>query len=342
VELPPAQVIGAAAVSARVVLLGMSERFPAESWAAVERRVAAEMQRLGLETVRVPSAAVDTDARLAELGAQASSHRALAALRIVRGREGREAQLWVYDALTGKMLLRRTAAVASREGADAMVALRVVELLEASLIEIRMRRRLAAARPPSEIPAEVSRVVAAALPPPQPAPRPWRATAGLGLSATPGGAGPVVGVLLGFARSFRPWIALRGEAFLPVSANTTSVSEGDEADFRPIALRAGVELEPWSHRIVSPALGLGAGTLIANASGRVRAPAVGRSDWTAVALLSATLRAGVRLSPSLALVASATVGVALPEVEVHLGGEEVVTRAGRPLLDGAVGVEWRW
>lgn len=116
----------AAATVPRIVVVGREHDDP------IVPRLRAELSALGFDVLEVPSEAVDSTALLSE---QTRAHGAAAAVRIVRSGAGIE--VWVVDRVTGKTSLRDVVVPNGPQGdADATIAIRAVELLRASLLEV--------------------------------------------------------------------------------------------------------------------------------------------------------------------------------------------------------------
>ncbi len=151
-------------------------------------RLVAELESLGFAAVIVDPG--DAPASRAALEASARRAGAVAAIRAVPAERGVE--VWIADRVTGKTVLR----VVPTEGdveADAALALRTVELLRASLLEISLP-----APPAGEVPATPQLRARMDLPPPaapaMPAAPVLRIAIGFGPMGSPGGLG-AAGVL---------------------------------------------------------------------------------------------------------------------------------------------------
>ncbi len=96
---------------------------------ALASRVEAELRALGF----LVTMAKDEGAEKGELERTARNAGAAAAIRVVRSDEG--AEVWVADRITGKTLLRNVQ-VEPGEDREGVLAVRAVELLRASLLEI--------------------------------------------------------------------------------------------------------------------------------------------------------------------------------------------------------------
>ncbi|WP_437958418.1 hypothetical protein WME76_01335 [Sorangium sp. So ce119] len=160
-------------------------------------RVVAELESLGFRAAILDPAA-DAPASRVSLEASARDAGAIAAIRAVPS--GRGVEVWIADRVTGKTVLREMAGDAGAPDRDAALALRVVELLRASLLEAALP-----APPPGELPAtpeirEKLRVPAPAAladaPPPPPSPA-LRVALAPGALLSPGGLGAAASLDLG-------------------------------------------------------------------------------------------------------------------------------------------------
>ncbi len=96
-------------------------------------RLKSELEAAGFE-VDVIEAAENLDAS-AQVSSLAVDPSALAAFTIVRAGKGPDAEIWVGDRLTGKIVVRRIAVEATKGSSPTLLAIRAVELLRASLLE---------------------------------------------------------------------------------------------------------------------------------------------------------------------------------------------------------------
>jgi hypothetical protein len=325
----------------RVVLLGMHDAFPVEAWRAVERRTAAELRALGLDVRRATARAVGAEARVRELRQAARQARAIGALRIAR-RDGKHlVQLWVYDALTQKTVMHETT-VADEGGEDAaaVVAFRLVGLLHASLLELRMRGRGRAR--PTKVPPLVHKLVAQRLEPPRPRhPGRWQLWGGPSVMLVDLGASPGASLQLG--GGWRPvsWLLLGLEAAFPLSWSLVDPDDPrGEAHVMAFAAKALARVEPWVDLRASPGIELGAGIAALRAEGQATPPHHASAEWTATALFVLRLRLAIRLGRT-HLVPFFSLGALLPKAPVYFD-EEPVVDLGLPLIEAGALVQWSW
>ena len=337
--MPDHFVVGSRRIAARVVLLRMKDEFSDESWPRVERRTARELRTLGLEVMHIGARAKEMKARLAELGAQAAKHNALAAVRVVRDGRSRRADVWLYDALTGKMLLRQIKLESQRSQRVGHVATQVVDLLHASLTEIRLpgwRQR----NSKRHVPKVATKLVERQLSRPPGQPPKWQLQGGIAVGASPGGLGPGLAARITAGYNLTRWLALSVLAGIPLMGNEVERADGQSRVW-PFELAASLAVEPWRNLDWSPGLWLGIGGWLVYATGAADAPREGLRTWGSTALLSIGTRLAYRVAQPLRVIVGVRLGVAMPQLRLRFG-EEIAARGGRPLIDGTLALEWGW
>jgi hypothetical protein len=216
-------------------------------------RLHAELSGLGLD---VRTVLKNDDERLPrDIIEAARTTNSVAAFRIVV--EGDRADVWIADRVTGKVVLRemlpRGATIDGR-----VVALRAVELLRVSLMELDVRRAPQGEPPPPVTLAETSGLL-------QDLER-FSLTADASFLWSPGGCGPGIGVAA--AMAWRPtWIGARLSGGSVLAPATITQAEGTgEVTTRWLALDA--VLQPRRTRITwRPRAGLGVAALATNVRG---------------------------------------------------------------------------
>lgn len=286
-------------------------------------RLRDELTALGFDAVDVASA--DPSARLDALARGAHAE---AAVRIVPSSSGVE--VWIADRVTGKTVFRevvspqspgRPAPAASVVPED-LVALRTVELLRASFLEVH-------AQHPSrgEVPIP-SQVTALAVLPSRPVEAPPSGTLRFGLDVgpalvlAPGGIGPAFALRAGVLVA--PWkrFAIDGHAWIPVSHPEIERSEG-QARLSIALASAGVRFAPvgmdgsWSWMI-----GLGVGMVRVGADGTGNGSFQGRYDTATAAWPHAKAGVSHRLWAGAHVGLDGAAGWALPRPIIRFAGQE--------------------
>ncbi|WP_437666169.1 hypothetical protein [Sorangium sp. So ce1182] len=352
---PPAPSQEAAAAASRVAIVEADADDPLVREAAT--RLRAELGAAGFEVVSVPRAR-DGDMRdvRAALERAARDEGAFAAAAIFRSRAGATADLWIVDRVTQKTVVR-TVEVAGA-AAPSVMAVRAVELLQASLLEA----NLLASRPPPEgaaadsvaVPDDVRRWMApvrrqAAADPA--AERPGL-LAGIGVEVgltalqSAGGIGPALGPALRL--SYGGGAAGGGvlpaglAARLTFAGPTLAPALGDARALGTVSVRQEMALleAVWALETggaVSPVLSAGVGGFHLFVSGDPLPPLRSATGevWSVAAALGAG--AGLRVTERAALLLDAHAIFAEPRAVVTLGGERLGT-AGRPTFAGFLGL----
>jgi hypothetical protein len=325
-----------AAGSALVVLdVGPSDS-RATRWPEAEQRARAELESVGLDVADIvadPSQA----SSLETLHSAARLHHALAAVRIARVESPARAELWIVDQVTGKASFRQV----SIEGlhpaqAVAVVALSVVELLNASLLELRTEHTgRGTEAPPPEVYRLVDRGLGDVF-----APYRFSLRAGPTVIGSPGGleltAGPALAAGVGLSARW----AIEGEAAAGVTRSTLVGAAGTEQVGVGVG-RLLLVLRSASGKRIQTQVGVGAGALVVWASGVANDHYTAHRESTVVALPSATAAVALCLTRSTRVRLGVGAGFAIPALSFDLAGVPTAT-AGRPMLDGSVAFEWVW
>ena len=238
--------------------------------------------------------------------------------------------MWVVDRITGKVTLRDVV-VADEDDQGATLALRAVELLRASLMEVRSSH-------PSRGEVEPSRAVEELVGRAEPhGPAQFELEVGGALSWSPGGLGVAWHVAIAFAWMPHPLIGAHVWVLLPVAPAIVSGPEG-EADIFPGLAGAGLRFR-W---VPDPALELRADVGVAAAmlamSGRGIPPFVGRTDEVFFAAPYVRVAGAWAFTQLVRLRADLTLGVATPGAAVEFAGREAATW-GQPLLVVGLGLD---
>jgi hypothetical protein len=322
----------------------------------VAARLHAELLSLGFDVSRTEVPSDVGDWKLLESAAREID--AVAAFQVMRTANG--VGILIFDRVTGKLVLREVMVSGSESAYDEMVALRAVELLRASLMELKVpdppRGEI---EPPNEVIALVpDEPPGDAAPPPEKEPPSGRpatvdrsppetnarsdAHASLELSPalawSPGDMGTQVQVLVVPRWYATARVSLGVVILSPTFGTTVRAAEGS-ADVTTglagieAALSALERHESWNTNI-----GLGGSLLWMRATGSAVPPLTGSIDdlFTAVAHLrigfSLWLGAWARIR------ADVTAGYALTNPVVRFG-ERRVANWGRPVIMPSIGVE---
>ncbi|WP_433935904.1 hypothetical protein AB3662_14400 [Sorangium cellulosum] len=339
----------AASAASRVAILQADADDPLVREAAT--RLKAELGAAGFEVVIVPLER-EGDVRAA-LERAAQDEGAFAAAAIFRSRAGATADLWIVDRVTQKTVVR-TVEVAGA-AAPSVMAVRAVELLQASLLEANLlasRARPGGAADGVAVPDDVQRWMApvrrqAAEDPAAERPGMFAGVgveAGLAALQSTGGVGPSLGPALRLSYGGGP----AGSGVLPAGLAARLTFAGPalgpalEGALGTVSVRQEMAfLEAvWAIETggaVSPVLSAGLGGFHLFISGDPLPPL--RSATGEVWSVAATLGggAGLRLTERAALLLDVHAILAEPRAVVTLGGERLGT-AGRPTFAGFLGL----
>jgi hypothetical protein len=292
--------------------------------ATLAARVQAELASLGFATKEI---AVDEGADTASLEAAAKTSGAAAAIRVVRS--DKRAEVWVVDRVTGKTLLR-TVTCGPDENATNVLAVRAVELLRASLLEVEANHP---SRGDVAVTATVRRVVAETHPaaPPRAPPRPEAPppfAAGVGFAAD---------VLPSLSPAFEAQVALAWmpsrlgvEIFGTIPLSSSQVCNDAGCAFVTAAMfGGGLRWVPTSRSArVQPSLGAGFAGVVAHAEGRAAAPYSSATSDAAAAVAYAVVGFGVLLGSHVRIGLDVRAGAALPPVPIRFAGTQVAQWGG--------------
>jgi hypothetical protein len=334
----------ASAATAKVALVHEEESTPLQQRTLT--RLRAELVAAGFEVTEIERRGEE-----AREAAEAPTNvpGVFATIAIV-SRSSDAADIWVADRITHKTVVRRINAKGGRDVAN-VLAVRAVELLQASLLEALEHEPPDAGPAPAEA-AQPAPAPEPAVPPPEPAaplptavanwlnarhaPAPASDSSSFGLQAGLGwlqAFGGIGGAILPlFGLSYRPlprWsAALRVGG--PAIASELSTPVGTESVRQALAW-VEASFEPLGRGTVTPAILLGAGAYRFDVIGTAAAPYEGKSDGLTAAVFTAGGSARLRLGARVALVGSARLLWIAPEPVLLAAGTEVGS-AGRPSL----------
>lgn len=302
---------------------------------AIRTRLGAELTALGFEVVAAEQDPSVAPAR-APLEAVAREAGAVAAVRLIPSPRGVE--VWIVDCVTGKTVLRD---VVPAEGAvadaDGVLALRVVELLRASFLEVHARHP---SRGEIEPPPAVREAARPAPSSETPAPL-FVARAGVAMLVAPGGVPPVWGGL--FAASWMPTPHLGLEAIAATTLATAHLTapEGSASITGGLA-GAGLRFVLGSPRAtLLPTAGVGLAALWFDARGTPNANFIGHAFQLFTPAPTALFGLGVAIAPHLRFRANLLTAVAIRRPVVYFVNREVASW-GRPLFAPSLGFEVSW
>lgn len=331
---------GSAAGSERVVLIASND---AESEEVVHQ-VAGELRAAGFKVV---TRARDSAPNARELETIARETRSFAAIALWVPEGTFEAEVWVVDLVTGKTVLRRLDDQPEGATRSSIFALKAVELLQASLLELDTGRK-----PLGEVEASppVERLVLSARPPerqPRPPipelPKPslsWSLLAGGSVTGGPGGIPPTVAPSLGLA--WRPHPSWSGQLwFTGPSLVTLGGDEGTATlDQELLLLRVSHQwLAPDPYLGAYVVGGVGAYRLGARGSANPPYESTSAEVWSAAAVIGPG--ATFSLSEGLRFFVELDAVWLMPQPEIQFAGRRVAV-AGHPWFVGTFGVDVRW
>jgi hypothetical protein len=289
----------------------------------VGARLRAELESLGFETQVADTSEEPTRASLEEAARQAG---AMAALRVRASRAGVE--VWIQDRVTSKTVLRE---VVVAEGQDeSVVAVRAVELLRASLLEVGAPGFAGGELPPTPT---VERLVE----PPAPPERRLSLALGPALGLSPGGLGPTPHVDVAVRWRAAGRFVLGTRVFVPALPAAVDGPEGRASvSLSAASITGDAELLPPG-RFFARA-GVGVGALWAHMDGAAAPSFVGRGDDVFAALSFVHAGAAVAASRDVRFFGDATLAVATPRPVVRFADREVASW-GRPAAFFTLGLE---
>ncbi len=321
-----------------VVLLTVAECCPSLSWPEAEAALIAEMELIDISVTVIPSQARDDAALRDESERVASRIGAAAAVRLTKSRRGDRAgvDLWIVDRVTGKTTFRRIDVDRRYDTAATIdVAVRTVEALRASLLELRISGREAPKEPVSPEIAELVETTPL---------ESDRRLIGLGASAavnlSPGGTGPRGAFSLSLV--VHPIDGLDVELsllFSPFGRELRSAIARSSFDY--VLVRGWAYYRFLENAVVQPAVGVSGGALIAWAKGTSLEGAPLQKVTETVAYVGGGMRLYVLPSELYDFFIGANAGVTLPEIRaVH--GTDQAARFGRPFVEVVIGARLRF
>jgi hypothetical protein len=280
---------------------------------AITNRIAAELRTLDFEPItEAPGRELDREA-LEEL-AQAKGAVAIIMTRWSR----RGVEIFVTDRVTGKTVVREEVGGTGTRLSDVEVAVRAVELLRASLLEVAVNP--AAVREP--LPAQMAQLVPAPSRPP-----PGRLALRVLITGawSPGGTSASGTLSAEAGYLVRDWLVVRGRLASWLLPATFRNDLGSVA-VSPLALGLGGSLIGGARLRWS--LGLELNAALVRVEGTGVAPWVGRSATVPAFGATAEGTLGWQVTPGWAVGGVAQVGLLLPSVAVRFDGATVAAWGG--------------
>lgn len=323
-----AVLLGAAAAQAasRVALLTAPTDDPVVRQATT--LLVAELEAAGFEVVVAPRDA-SRDVRL-DIEAAATRLQPVATYAILPRSDGAALDLWLEDRVTGKLVIRRVAVAPGSKEPAADLALKAVELLRGSLLEVAARQQAEPA--PVPVPADVARFVSSAVSEP-----PRHFLRGLGV-ALGGGAlastdlGPAFAPVLRLSWGHRTGRAVRVTMHGLGSSVVVSAPEGSADVRQSLALGEGLVVFRLGARF-QPVLGVGAGVLRLRGEGTSASTIFPEgSGTTHAALVAAHAGIAARLGQRSALILDASLLGAFPSTRILIASREAARGGGLGLL----------
>ncbi len=297
---------------------------------AAVQRVFDELVAAGFTVEKLASLETSESAQRAELVRLVRSRSALAAVHPVLDGEDKQALVFILNPDTkesGHALL--TVPNNAKLEPTGVLALRVAELLQTTLVQVLESRPQRRARPR-----------------PAPSDR-YGARLGAFALTAPGGLGLFAGPRLGGFFELHPRLLVDVEVSASVLGSRIEVAASDaraaqnRAQLGIALARAQLLATLLRARSVQLGLGLGAGPLFAYSEGSPSTEYSVQSQTTTVLLVSGGAFARFKLGDSLYLHAAMNAGVLLPKLQVYFG-KNVVADSRTPALDAALALEWTW
>ncbi|MGK3997556.1 hypothetical protein [Sorangium sp. So ce1024] len=304
-------------------------------------RVVAELESLGFRAV-ILNPAADEPASRASLEAAARDADAIAAIRAVPS--GRGVEVWIADRVTGKTVLREIAdGVGDADAPDraAALAIRVVELLRASLLEAALP-----APPPGELPAtpeirEKLSVHAPSAPPPPSPPSPvLRVSLAPGALLSPGGLGAAASLDLGLALMPSERVGVVAFAALPLTGARLERAQRSvdlSVQLTGVGVRLTTRADRWA-----PSADLGLALVSLRGTGMTVRSGFGNGESSAMTVVP-FLRLGLAfaVTPRFRLRADILASAIAEGVSIQSAERDIATW-GQPMMLSSAGVDLGW
>jgi hypothetical protein len=306
---------------------------PTDSARETLTRTRAELEAAGFKVVEVTSEDEDIQKGL---DTAVESAGAAAAIAIESEPNSNSVEVWISDRLTKKLSMRRVDASPTGD-TPALVAIRAVELLRASLIELRYDRD-SDPNAPKKLPPPIERLTKPHASPPRPVAG-WQ---GVGIELGIAGLLHVDPV----SPAFAPALRLSYGSKLGLGGRFTWIGPSLGPSFSGALGSASVSEEfgvfelTFSPHLPEPIELLfagGTGVQRVAAQGHLQNPNLALSDTTAAFVGTLSVAAGARLHPHVALDVEAFAAFTAPRIVIDMGKDRVGT-IGLPILGATTGL----
>jgi hypothetical protein len=339
---------------ATIAIVGMEKCCGAEAWPEAEKMTETEFLSLHYRVVTVYGKANGDVEKMGELIEIADGEKAVCTVRITRvpGEKSAEVDAWVWDQATGKTAFRHLVMENLNDSdGPSVVALRVVELLRAALMEPDQPEEgldegESPAGPPSLDVGEIGAEEEGAARPAVSLKASPRKHGFIGLRVgfmgigSPGGTGGQGAVELAVRWNPLAMLALELGGFVSVVGRDIRHLDAS-ASFDVAAVRVWALWEFMNRARVRFGAGVGGGVLLAWTKGTAPETYWVRTETGHAACFAGGLQMAVVLTRHLWLRTGFSVGLTLPdEITVVFAGEKVAS-FGRPLMEGFLGLEGR-
>jgi hypothetical protein len=293
-------------------------------------RLRAELLDAGFEVIEVDRTPGDPRSEVEDAAPSSSS---FATIAMSRAANGAFADVWISDHVTGKTVVRRLE-VGAGPNATAVLAIRALELLRASLLEVAAKGP--PSQPPMSAPNDVMKWIEPALAPVPAGPLLRGSALGFGALALHGlrGIGLAVGPTASISYGVGPWYA-RVTFAGPLVGPELSTAAG-RATIRQMfaALAVGWASEPKPLGVYA---WVGVGGFDLHSDGSAVSPNRGTSGGVASFLSTAGIGGLARIGPRIALTADLAAVLLDPRPIVVIAGSDAGS-AGAPSVGASIGV----
>jgi hypothetical protein len=359
-EPVPAEMKPSSKEKALVLVVDMKPCSP-RALAAAETKITDEFRALGfsVETLdcALLSQAEESLDVVRALESMAWERQAVCAVKILKSGDEIDlgVDIWIADLITKKTTCEHWDHEGEEEAETAqIVALKTVEMLEVSFMELALRESKKAMAPQPEPVAKMVETARAGLEPPRApvqseleaiTPPPEKKTGYLGLRfggsvfGSPSALGALGGLQVALRWNILDYMALELEGMIPPAGKESSWNR-ISLTFYTIAVRAWLFFDLLGVTWLRLGLGPGAGILISWANGFLSSYEGARRDSAQTAYLGGTLQAAFIITKNIWIRLGFTAGTSLPRVSVTYSGNELLV-FGMPLLEGFLGLELR-